>query len=131
MAEILGRGGNIASEALNCSAPDTGNMGTVVHAQAADTFPHVLFRGFGTVWNSRATEEMACPTFKWRDSFFICYDGEIWWVISRGEIFVTLYNLRITLVASSDATNIKTSITRESNEIVINGHKWLESCVVI
>lgn len=27
MAEILGRGGHFASEALNCSAPDTGNMG--------------------------------------------------------------------------------------------------------
>lgn len=28
------------------------------------------------------------------------------------------------LVASSDATNIKTSIRQEGNEIVINGHKW-------
>jgi acyl-CoA dehydrogenase len=27
MAEILGRTGHIASEAMNCSAPDTGNMG--------------------------------------------------------------------------------------------------------
>jgi hypothetical protein len=27
MAEILGRGGHMASEAVNCSAPDTGNMG--------------------------------------------------------------------------------------------------------
>ena len=30
MAELLGRGGAIASEAVNCSAPDTGNMGTVL-----------------------------------------------------------------------------------------------------
>jgi hypothetical protein len=28
MAEILGRGGHMASESVNCSAPDTGNMGT-------------------------------------------------------------------------------------------------------
>ena len=28
------------------------------------------------------------------------------------------------LVASSDATNIQTSIRQEGNEIVINGHKW-------
>lgn len=27
MAEVTGRGGHFASEALNCSAPDTGNMG--------------------------------------------------------------------------------------------------------
>ena len=30
MAELLGRGGQIASEAVNCSAPDTGNMGMVL-----------------------------------------------------------------------------------------------------
>jgi hypothetical protein len=30
MAEMLGRGGQMASEVVNCSAPDTGNMGTVV-----------------------------------------------------------------------------------------------------
>lgn len=27
MAEVLGRGGHMASQAVNCSAPDTGNMG--------------------------------------------------------------------------------------------------------
>lgn len=27
MAEILGRAGHMGPEAVNCSAPDTGNMG--------------------------------------------------------------------------------------------------------
>lgn len=27
MAELLGRSGHMGSEAVNCSAPDTGNMG--------------------------------------------------------------------------------------------------------
>ena len=32
--------------------------------------------------------------------------------------------LKLCSVASSDATNIRTSIRQEGNEIVINGHKW-------
>ena len=32
-------------------------------------------------------------------------------------------------VASSDATNVETSIVREGDEFVINGRKWWSSCV--
>ncbi len=32
--------------------------------------------------------------------------------------------LTVRIVASSDATNIRTTIRQEGNEIVINGHKW-------
>ena len=33
MAEVLGRAGHIASEATNCAAPDTGNMGSFTQIQ--------------------------------------------------------------------------------------------------
>ena len=35
-----------------------------------------------------------------------------------------LWDIDIYVVASSDATNIKTLIRKEGNEIVVNGHKW-------
>ncbi|KAH9938431.1 acyl-CoA dehydrogenase NM domain-like protein [Fomitopsis serialis] len=87
MAEILGRGGQMASEAVNCSAPDTGNM-------------EVLAR-YGSPEQQK----------KWLVPLL---NGETRSAFSMTERFV----------ASSDATNIRTTIRREGNEIVISGHKW-------
>ncbi|KAI0728750.1 acyl-CoA dehydrogenase NM domain-like protein [Fomitopsis betulina] len=87
MAEILGRGGQMASEAVNCSAPDTGNM-------------EVLAR-YGSPEQQK----------KW---LLPLLNGETRSAFAMTERFV----------ASSDATNIRTSIRLEGDEIVINGHKW-------
>lgn len=87
MAEVLGRGGPIASQAVNCSAPDTGNM-------------EVLAK-YGTPEQQK----------QWLEPLL---DGRIRSAFAMTERFVS----------SSDATNIRTSIKQEGNEVVINGRKW-------
>lgn len=87
IAEITGRCPKLAPEAMNCSAPDTGNM--------------EVFAKYGTP----AQKE------RWLKPLL---DGKI-----RSAFAMTEPR-----VASSDATNIETSIRRVGNEYVINGLKW-------
>ncbi|WP_121258964.1 acyl-CoA dehydrogenase family protein [Nocardioides ferulae] len=87
LAEISGRSPHLAPPAMNCAAPDTGNMELL-----------------SMCGNQEQKEQWLRPLLA----------GEI-----RSSFAMTEPS-----VASSDATNIATSIVRDGDDYVINGRKW-------
>jgi acyl-CoA dehydrogenase len=87
LAELTGRSPQIAPEALNCFAPDTGNM--------------ELLAEFGTPEQQE----------RWRAPLL---DGEI----------RSCFGMTEPDVASSDPTNLATTIRRDGDQYVVNGRKW-------
>jgi acyl-CoA dehydrogenase len=90
LAEITGWSPGLAPEAMNCAAPDTGNM--------------ELLAEFGS---PQQQEQWLRPLLEGtiRSAFCMTEPG----------------------VASSDATNIATTITPDGDGYVINGRKWWSS----
>jgi acyl-CoA dehydrogenase len=90
LAEITGWSPGLAPEALNCAAPDTGNM--------------ELLAEFGS---PEQQERWLRPLLEGRIRSAFCMTEPA--------------------VASSDATNIATSITADGDGYLINGRKWWSS----
>jgi acyl-CoA dehydrogenase len=90
LAELSGRSPKLAPAAMNCNAPDSGNM--------------ELLRDFGT---DDQKERWLQPLLEGKIRSAFC--------MTEPE------------TASSDATNITTSIVRQGDEYVINGRKWWSS----
>lgn len=119
MAEITGYAPHIFPQAINCAAPDTGNMGTLSFPPSIAPYlpcssPDLLFR---TLQPTEVFAKYASPSQK---SLYLTplLEGKI-----RSSFAMTEFG-----VSSSDATNVRTEIRREEGgAVVVSGRKWVSA----
>jgi acyl-CoA dehydrogenase len=124
----MGYSPHIAPQATNCAAPDTGNMGTQFSSGSSASRSDSLLpsrRGLCSIRQRRAAEKVLDASVERRDSKQLCHDGIrgcVLWMLRSRQIQLTAC---MRTVASSDATNLRGTIRKEGNKVIVNARKWV------
>lgn len=132
MAEVMGRC-PFSPEIFNCSAPDTGGRGHVGVAMGMwGGFPcGVGFHFTSQLGSLIPSRPLPLPSHTGNMEVLYLYGSASQrkqWLepLLRGEIR-SCFSMTEPDVASSDATNMECTITRDGDQYIVNGRKWWSS----